>query len=648
MKQLTVGKKVALGFAGIVAITMTIGIYTLVTARSGVEHSYRLSEEFVPEARIGSMINEKVALMQGEVRAYDLTGKASYLEKGRAHEAEVTALLHEAEQLAKAYPELVLLNQRIGEMQDALGFFDDSVKRCETQVETIARCRDDLASAATGALDHLHLLTNGMHARLNEACRNGVNPEIVTALHDRLKIALQIVEEEEELRVLSYKAQVLRDEAMLSEAIASFGAIDAHIDQLGQAIEDPVELAELEQLQVESHRYRDRLIELKAAQAELAILAKRQEEWSFRLEEASAALAARGMEQAVKEALESSKELQSAANVSLAGLVFTFVSAVGLGWFITRSTRDQLVSVADELGAGSRQLEQASSMISDASAVLAESASRQAAAVEETSATMEEMSNVTRVNADRSSDVMRISGEACGLLSEGVGKMERLSAAMKHMEKSSGKISEIIGSIDEIAFQTNLLALNAAVEAARAGEAGAGFSVVAEEVRALAQRSAQAARETTDNIEEALVNSRTADGLCTEMSVSLGGIVSRVREIDSMVAEISNASHDQAKGIEQINLAISDIDQTTQENAAASEECSGNAAQLKEQSSSLDRIVQDLKALCGAKRTADFWVNPEKRPNPGSRGSGPLAVSRRMESPSIASSSSSLDSFFEN
>ncbi len=169
--------------------------------------------------------------------------------------------------------------------------------------------------------------------------------------------------------------------------------------------------------------------------------------------------------------------------------------------------------------------------------------------------------------------------------------MERMSAAIDDIQKSSEETSKIVKTIDEIAFQTNLLALNAAVEAARAGDAGKGFAVVAEEVRNLAQRSAEAAKNTADMIQEAVKNSEGGVAISQEVTEGFQEITDGIAKVNSLVAEIAAASNEQAQGIEQINTAVAQTDQVTQQNAANAEESASAAEEISAQSDELRSMV---------------------------------------------------------
>lgn len=179
--------------------------------------------------------------------------------------------------------------------------------------------------------------------------------------------------------------------------------------------------------------------------------------------------------------------------------------------------------------------------------------------------------------------------------------MQAMQQAMQTIKSASDDITKILKTIDEIAFQTNILALNAAVEAARAGEHGAGFAVVAEEVRALAQRSALAARETAAKIEHSVLQSTHGVQISAEVAKSFSEIQGRIQELDTLVAEIAAASGEQNQGIEQVSTAVSQMDKVTQSNAGSAEETAAAAEELNGQSVMLKEAVAQLQTLVGAK-----------------------------------------------
>jgi methyl-accepting chemotaxis protein len=215
------------------------------------------------------------------------------------------------------------------------------------------------------------------------------------------------------------------------------------------------------------------------------------------------------------------------------------------------------------------------------------------------------MSSMTKRNADSANKVKHLGSQARQAGDVAMGDMQSMGSAMDDIKASSDDIAKIIKTIDEIAFQTNILALNAAVEAARAGEAGAGFAVVADEVRNLAQRCAQAAKETAMKIEDSVQKSTNGVQISAKVAKSLEEIVSKARQVDELAGEVASASQEQSQGIEQVNTAVSQMDKVTQSNAANAEESASAAEELNAQAENLKESVHNLLALVDGDKAVD-------------------------------------------
>jgi methyl-accepting chemotaxis protein len=226
--------------------------------------------------------------------------------------------------------------------------------------------------------------------------------------------------------------------------------------------------------------------------------------------------------------------------------------------------------------------------------------SEQAASLEETASSMEEMTVSVKRNAENARHANELASEARDRAERGGAVANRAVAAMAEINSSSRRIADIIGVIDEIAFQTNLLALNAAVEAARAGEQGRGFAVVASEVRNLAQRSAAAAREIKDLIQDSVAKVDDGSKLVDESGRHLHDIVAAAKKVADIIGEISEASSQQANGLDQVNAAIMQMDGMTQQNAAMAEETSSVAATMKNEARGLTDLIDVFKVEGGA------------------------------------------------
>ncbi len=308
------------------------------------------------------------------------------------------------------------------------------------------------------------------------------------------------------------------------------------------------------------------------------------------------------------------QSLQAEVSTSswLLGIVSILTVLVGIviSTYLARSITKPINRVIESLKAGGEQVAAASQQVAQSSQQMAEGASEQASSLEEISASLEEMSSITRQNADNATEASRMAGQAGGAAEQGTESMGRMSDAIVQIKGSADQTARIVKTIDEIAFQTNLLALNAAVEAARAGEAGKGFAVVAEEVRSLAQRSADAAKDTAELIEESLKNSEHGVQVAGEVEGVLRKIVDDVQKVTKFIGEVSAASSEQAEGIDQVNTAITQMDQVTQGNAANAEESASASEQLSAQAKELRGTLGSLiKLVNGGTRPA----GPEAR-----------------------------------
>ncbi len=240
---------------------------------------------------------------------------------------------------------------------------------------------------------------------------------------------------------------------------------------------------------------------------------------------------------------------------------------------------EQFIGATSNVASASQEIAAGATQVAGASQRMAAGASEQAAAIEETSASLEQMSSMIHSSARNADLAKTLAGEAQASATMGNESMEAMGRAMDAIEKSSNEVAKIVKSIDEIAFQTNILALNAAVEAARAGEAGAGFAVVAEEVRSLAQRSAAAAHESSDKIEASILRSREGADCLKRVNSSFAQIGEKVEKTDSLVSEITLAAKEQAQGIEHITAAIQEMSRVAQDSLTTIEQMRKSAEQ---------------------------------------------------------------------
>ncbi len=309
------------------------------------------------------------------------------------------------------------------------------------------------------------------------------------------------------------------------------------------------------------------------------------------------AMGFRGMPWSILVRVEQEQVFGFITSIKRFGWMIFLISAAVISvssYLITRRIVNPINNIITQLRAGSAEVRASASQVASSAQALAQGATEQAASLEESAATLEQVSSVAKHNADNSHHAFGLASEVKGASEQSVSSMGEMTKAILSIKTSADETANIIKIIDEIAFQTNLLALNAAVEAARAGDAGKGFAVVAEEVRNLAQRSATAAKETSEKIMRSKDLADSGVKVTDDVAKSLTQIKDNSIKSADLVKEISLQTKEQATGMSQLSIAVGELDKVTQQNSAAAEESSAAAQELTAQANVLDQIISTL------------------------------------------------------
>ena len=323
--------------------------------------------------------------------------------------------------------------------------------------------------------------------------------------------------------------------------------------------------------------------------------------------------------QAELDAVTASNQRQSFLGLLLFILAAAF--AAGSVFLLEKQVSSPLRDLVNRLSDGALQIAQSATQVSSSSQSLSRDSSHQAASLEETSASSEEINAMAQKNTDSCRSAADLVSMSQDKFTHTNKSLSELVLAMEEINASSGKISRIIKVIDEIAFQTNILALNAAVEAARAGEAGSGFAVVADEVRTLAQRSAQAARDTAALIEDSINKSNSGKAKVDEVTVAIQAVTEESSKVKVLVDQINVGSTEQTHGIGNITRAITQMEKVTQTSAASAQQSAEAASELTEQSESLEDIVRILSSVVNGEGSEAQSRGSFRRVSPSPRAS---------------------------
>ncbi|TDT72333.1 methyl-accepting chemotaxis protein/methyl-accepting chemotaxis protein-2 (aspartate sensor receptor) [Hypnocyclicus thermotrophus] len=593
--------KINSGFLGIIGLLTILGVFSFINSNNIKKNTNFLGNTVIQELNIGDTLNTDNWDLMFDMRKYGFTLKERDFTVVEKILERFNKDIEKSKEIINKNKNLEYLREKVNAIDKALDNYKKLIYETHTLVsEELPIVNSNLDSLY---LDIYNITKDFLNAKQSDLSKNfNMNNKIETTedffiYNNDLKEITSSLNNAQNIFLYLEKSQKNISENNSNSFSNNIKKINDALNILTSNEKDPIHLENLNKISNILEKYKEfgnKHLKIRARITELSSL--RTDAGNIIIDLASTLKTS-----AFNKTISTIDNISVKSNNSLFTItiitILSIIIGIILAFLLSNSITKPIIRAVNELENGSEQVFNASEQLSLASQELAEGSSEQASSIEETSSTLDETSSMVKLNTENTKKAADLTQAAKEVALDGNNKMKEMSIAMHEIKNSSDEISKIIKVIDDIAFQTNILALNAAVEAARAGEAGMGFAVVAEEVRNLAQRSTQAAKDTSEMIEDSIEKSQKGVEIADKVAKALDEISKNSEKVSEIVKEIATASQEQSQGVIQISKAVSQMEQVTQNIASNAEESAAASEQLNSQAKSMKLIVGDLNYL---------------------------------------------------
>ncbi|MCL2000753.1 MAG: methyl-accepting chemotaxis protein [Planctomycetes bacterium] len=610
--------KLYLGFAAVVLIALIQAAISLWLLRAMFNNAYNMANCYVPEMQIAAEISRQMPRVGSYISAYFSSFDSEDYDRGGEILDSLDDLQGKAVALVNQYPSL------LSELGGLMARFRTALGEYRRYCASIRGLGDNLLAARETLLTETEAFSSAIAVMRGNFMEDYAVEKKNYEENFSRETAAQMVRRHERLAVLEKMEADLREEMSrlwvalatgdarggLERADKGMGAIRGNARNFLADTRQEKNRPAAQRCVAAVDELGNQLTAYQAASLAIENEVRAMSVLYSQLIQIAIDIAGSGSNSISAGATSSEAAAQGGLKLQSVFMLLLLLAGIAVSFLVTRSVTRSLILIINHLNSSSDHVAVTSDGMRSASEGLAQGVAEQAASLESSSSALEQMASMTRQNADnatRGNEAMQAAGK---LVSEGSGMIGRMSQAMSEINESSEKIGHIIKTIEEIAFQTNLLALNAAVEAARAGEAGKGFAVVADEVRNLAQRSAQAARDTSQLIEGTVARVHNGSEIVSQLTESYQAIENSAGNVARLIQDIATATHEQAQGVDQVNTAVAQMDKVTQTNSSNSGACASASVELAEEAEDLKSVVGELTTLLvGAARASQPVVS---------------------------------------